>query len=303
MTGTAAARAESVKMGSEEDDDTDFIRAKNKNACQKRQRKADMRTQKEVARAEGATSKKPQIKKKKKSRSKSPKALEVLPKSTKSQDAEPEPDEQDVESEGSDDDDSDSGAADEDEELAMKPSHYRTQQGYSFEDESGEGSDFEELNVVFDHFNPKESDFGGIRQFLSSLLCGTPYNVGELVDIIIGQSGAVGTVVKVAGEEEVYGVTSVVSLAHYSSSECIKQIKKFILSKCPADQRPRLERILRSSEHGNTGFVVNERMVNMPNEMALPLMKGLFDEIGWSQEDQVRFVVRSGPRPHHKSGE
>ncbi len=285
MTGTAAARAEAVKVGIEEDDDADFIRAKNKNACQKRDRKAEMRSLKEVARAGGATSK---LKMKKKARSKAPKAPDTLQKASKIQNEDQEQEGQAAESEGSDDDESGSDAAEEDEELAMNPSHYRTQQGYNFEDESGEGSDFEELNVVFDHFNPKESDFGGIRQFLSNLLCGAPYNVGELVDIIIGQSGAVGTVVKVAGEEEVYGVTSVISFGHYASSECIRQLTKFILSKCPADQRPRLEKMLRSSEHGHTGFIVNERMVNMPNEMALPLMKGLFDEIGWSQEDQVR---------------
>jgi hypothetical protein len=291
VTGTAAARAEAVKVGSEEDDDADFIRTKNRNACQKRDRKAEMRTQKDVARAAGATAKQPSQKKKKKSKSTVSKVPKAIPISSKVRNDDREPEEKDVESGGSDHDDSDSDAADEDEELAMNPSHYRTQQGYSFEDESGEGSDFEELNVIFDHFNPKESDFGGIRQFLSNLLCGAPYNVGELVDVIIGQSGAVGTVVKVAGEEEVYGVTSVISFAHYASFECIKQITKFILSKCPADQHPLLEKMLRSSEHGHTGFIVNERMVNMPNEMALPLMKGLFDEIGWSQQDQVRNML------------
>ncbi len=289
VTGTAAARAEAVKVGSEEDDDTDFIRQKNKTACQKRNRKAEKLSQKDAARATAAATPKqsPSLKKKKKTRSKAPKATETLTE-TPIQKEEEELEEQE---ECSDDGHSDQDAADEDEELAMNPNHYRTQQGYRFEDESGEGSDFEELNVVFDHFNPKESDFGGIRQFLSNLLCGTPFNVGELVDIIIGQSGAVGTVVKVAGEEEVYGVTSVVSLTHYASTECVKQIKKFVLSKCPADLRPRLEKMCRSSEHGNTGFIVNERMVNMPNEMALPLMKGLFDELGWSQEDQVGLLA------------
>ena len=48
-----------------------------------------------------------------------------------------------------------------------------------------------------------------------------------------------------------------------------------------------MEKLLRSREEGRTGLIINERMVNMPNEMALPLMSSLFDELRWSQEEQV----------------
>ena len=292
LTGTAAARAESVKLGKEDDDDVEFIRSKNAQACQKRQKKAALHAQKQTAPLRPETK---SLKKKLKSEQiRSSSSSKQNKASSEKQDSGEQ--EQHIE-ESSPSDASGSDEEQEEEELVMRPSHYRRQQEYKFEEESGEGSDFEELNVVFDHFNPKESDFAGIRQFLRDLLCGTVYDVGGLVDIIIGQSGAVGTVVKVADEEEVYGVTSVISLAHYKTLECIKQITSFVMSKCPSEHRHELEKALRYTGDGHTGFIINERMVNMPNEMALPLISGLFDELRWSQDDQVLsripYLIRS----------
>ena len=202
-----------MKTGNEDDDDVDFIRSKNAMAQHKRKKAADSRAQNE-SKAQAPPQKTPK-KKMRKAHTKDKPSLKLKAE----QEADP------VDTGGSESDDDQ-----EEDELLMKPSHYRKQE-YKFEEESGEGSDFEELNVTFDHFNPKESDFSGIRQFLRDLLSGTVFDVGGLVDIIIGQSGAVGTVIKIAGEDEVYGVTSVVSLAHYYSANCIKQLIHFVLNK------------------------------------------------------------------------
>jgi hypothetical protein len=292
QTGTAAARAETAKVGKEEDDDIDFIRSKNAQACQKRQKKAETQAHKLTTPAANQKPAKKKLKAIKHDRSSSPAKSKISSSQKRDQKDDTVP------SDHSDSESEDGDEGEEEEELVMRPSHYRRQQEYKFEEESGEGSDFEELNVVFDHFNPKETDFGGIRQFLRDILCGSDYDVGGLVDIIISQSGAVGTVVKVADEEEVYGVTSVINLTHYKSSECVKQVTSFILSKCPQEHRPLMEKFLRSSEDGSTGFIINERMVNMPNEMALPLMSSMFDELQWSQEDQVTLPLAAWPLMH-----
>jgi hypothetical protein len=55
----------------------------------------------------------------------------------------------------------------------------------------------DEINVTFDSLDPVEADFHGIKLFVAGLLDGEKFDSSELVDIVLEQSGRVGTVVKV----------------------------------------------------------------------------------------------------------
>ena len=142
QAGTAAARAETAKIGREEDDDVDFIRSKSAQACQKRQKKAEIQAHRLVS---PVANKKSAKKSKNQDRSSSSSNSKVSSSRKGVQRDEPGASDR-SESEGDEGDEGEEG--DEEEELVMQPSHYRRQQEYKFEEESGEGSDFEELNVV-----------------------------------------------------------------------------------------------------------------------------------------------------------
>lgn len=55
----------------------------------------------------------------------------------------------------------------------------------SEDDEDGEA--YKEITVDFEFMGPKEKDFLGLRALLQTYLDGTPYNVSQLVDLIIKQ--------------------------------------------------------------------------------------------------------------------
>ena len=157
---------------------------------------------------------------------------------------------------------------------------------------SDSGSDADEINVTFDCFNPVEEDFHGIKLFLAGLLDEQNFDSSGLVDLVLGQSGEVGSVVKIMDEEEVYGVLSVVDVATASSvSPCLKQISDFILKKCPKSKHVTFAEALRRK----TGLIISERMINMPPEMAVPLLDGLCNELKDANTDKVS--PPSPPRP------
>ncbi|EKX55359.1 hypothetical protein GUITHDRAFT_62643, partial [Guillardia theta CCMP2712] len=149
-------------------------------------------------------------------------------------------------------------------------------------------SEYDEIQVVFDSFNPKEEDFHGMKLFLLNFLDGAEYNSSELCDLVLEQSGTVGTVVKVKDEEEVYGLMSVISMKANRDKECLKQIRDFILSKSSKQASASIQSIF-DSTNTNVGLIVSERMINMPQDMAVPLINSLFDEIEGAKKAKVIF--------------
>ena len=150
------------------------------------------------------------------------------------------------------------------------------------DDDSDEdsGSDTDHVDVTFDSFDPVEADFHGIKMFFANFLDGQPFDSSGLVDIVLAQSGEVGTVLKVMDEDDVYGVISVANLQTASSEASLQQIVDFVSKKCPTSQQDAFAKALR----GKTGLIISERMLNVPPELAVPLVDGLFQEISNSQK-------------------
>ena len=59
--------------------------------------------------------------------------------------------------------------------------------------------------------------------------------------------------------------------------------------KCPKDLKKKLDEAF--TEKG-VGMIINERVINIPQETAPPLVDGLFDEIGWATEDEPTKELR-----------
>lgn len=139
--------------------------------------------------------------------------------------------------------------------------------------------------------DPKETDFLGLKALLGNYLDGALFSSSELCDAIIKQS-TVGTVVKAQGagdELDPIAVMSVMNLQEKKEMPFVKEIAAHLKGKCPKDLKDKLGEAF--TEKG-VGMIINERVINIPQETAPPLVDGLFDEIGWATEDEPTQELR-----------
>ncbi|KAF2354213.1 BCP1 family, partial [Trinorchestia longiramus] len=163
----------------------------------------------------------------------------------------------------------------------------------------------EVVNVNFEGFTPQEDDFHGIQRLLAQTFRGLDVNISDVADLII-QQNFVGCVIKevidddkeamevdddaLEGEPDtesdyVFGVNTILNISHKKKleTECIKSLRKGLLkrcqdSKCSDDVKQQFSAILDdSSQH--VGFLINERLVNLPADIALPAFRTLLKEM------------------------
>ena len=68
----------------------------------------------------------------------------------------------------------------------------------------------------------------------------------------------------------------------------MQNIFQFLKSNCSENSdAAKIESVL-EEEASNTALLVSERLINIPEELAPPLYKGLFEEIMWATEDEVK---------------
>lgn len=152
----------------------------------------------------------------------------------------------------------------------------------------------------FEGRNPVDSDFHGIRQLLKQLLPKAPVNLSELSDLIIGQNyiGSVVTQCEDAGDDEaddenededmedeantIFGITTAINLTQKATIGCVKELRDHLLdrTKRHADSatQKQIRTILTSTEQ-SVGFLLNERYVNIPAQISVPLLESLTQEI------------------------
>jgi len=136
------------------------------------------------------------------------------------------------------------------------------------------------INIEFEAQTPVEEDFHGIKQLLIRSFLLQHVDLSELTDLLISQTN-VGSTVKIVDDEEneVYGITSILSLKKHEEKSCVKDLKKGLLTKCKssaADKCHNFETIL---EKKNVGFIINERFINVPPQIAVPFHKSLRTEV------------------------
>lgn len=165
----------------------------------------------------------------------------------------------------------------------------KTRASPDIEDSDDDGSDAKDIvNVDFEFFDPKEEDFHGVKALLRSYLDDTAWDVSGFVNIILGQS-TVGTVIKTGEEESPIGVITALNLGRYKDSSCMKSVYEFLKKKNP--EVTELEAVF-DKQPNEVGLLVSERIINIPEELAPPLYKGLLDEISWATEDEPTKTLR-----------
>ncbi|KAJ7569542.1 hypothetical protein O6H91_01G083000 [Diphasiastrum complanatum] len=140
------------------------------------------------------------------------------------------------------------------------------------------------VNVDFEFFDPKESDFHGLQALLRSYLDDVAWDLTTFVELILAQT-TVGTVIKTAEDESPIGFITALNLERYKAHSCMQEIRTFLMEKCGSTSEAGKLEALWQKQQG-VGLIVNERLVNVPVDLAPPLYEGLFQEIAWATEDE-----------------
>ncbi|VFV29488.1 brca2 and cdkn1a-interacting protein [Lynx pardinus] len=128
------------------------------------------------------------------------------------------------------------------------------------EDEDDESVD-EEVNVEFEAYSISDNDYDGIKKLLQQLFLKAPVNIAELTDLLI-QQNHIGSVIK--------------------GTRCAEQIKELILSSCEKScGKSSVEQLdaLFNDASKPVGFLLSERFINVPPQIALPMHQQLREEL------------------------
>ncbi|XP_047525384.1 protein BCCIP homolog [Pieris napi] len=149
-----------------------------------------------------------------------------------------------------------------------------------------------ELQADFEGRNPEDCDYHGIKQLLRQLFLKSNVDLGALAQLIISQN-YVGSVVKqclddgIDDEDDdvgdgVFGVTTLINITKKKDEQCIKQIRALLttLANDNADEKTKtlVNKVL-SNDASQVGLIINERILNIPAAISVPLFSSLQSEV------------------------
>ncbi|XP_006188796.1 BRCA2 and CDKN1A-interacting protein [Camelus dromedarius] len=169
------------------------------------------------------------------------------------------------------------------------------------EDEDDEDSDEEEdeddeivneeVNIEFEAHSISDNDYDGIKKLLQQLFLKAPVNTAELTDLLI-QQNHIGSVIKQTDvsedsdddvdEDEIFGFISLLNLTERKGTPCAEQVKELILRLCEKNCEKSLVEQLGKLLNDTTkpvGFLLSERFINVPPQVALPMHQQLQKEL------------------------
>ncbi|KAI3407183.1 uncharacterized protein J3R85_021234 [Psidium guajava] len=164
---------------------------------------------------------------------------------------------------------------------------------------SGDGDDDDDeiervVQADFAFFDPKPSDFHGVKILLQNYLGDDEWDLSGFVDVILGQT-TVGTVVKIEGAEDdgLFSAVSALNLDRYKDRRCIIELKEYLLKVCPENDVTSDLRALLNEQAQHTGLLVSQHVMNFPPQLLPPLYDALFDEVSWATEDEPTEELRN----------
>ncbi|XP_055905869.1 protein BCCIP homolog [Eupeodes corollae] len=164
----------------------------------------------------------------------------------------------------------------------------------------------EEIQVDFEGRSPTDTDFHGISQLFHQLFLKAHINVNEMAEIVIAQN-YVGSVIfqsEIEGEEEdpedddmydsnmIFGITTAINMTAKKDKQCIEQLRSYIISKAEKHATDATLVHLRdvlANEARPVGFLINERFINIPPQISVPLLENLHKEIKQANEKKMPF--------------
>lgn len=148
-----------------------------------------------------------------------------------------------------------------------------------------DGEDEQIVNVDFDYFDPIELDFHAIKNLLRQLFDAdnTQFDLSGIADAIIAQAG-LGSTIKTDGKEsDPFALLSLLDLkpTTASSAPWAKAIADYIILKTQSmpEFNRRVRQLMSPGSKSRVGWVVSERLINMPTEVVPPMYKMLSAEL------------------------
>ncbi|XP_017035584.1 protein BCCIP homolog [Drosophila kikkawai] len=164
----------------------------------------------------------------------------------------------------------------------------------------------EEVQIDFEGRAPVDPDAQGISQLLQRLFLRAHINCNQMADLIIAQN-YVGSVICQCEDDEpesetdddnmvedgtVFGITSVLNLSAKKDQPSIAQLRTYLLDRAkahaPGAVHDQLKAIL-ENDQPQTGFLVNERFINIPAQISVPLLQNLQQEIEAAKAKKMKF--------------
>ena len=159
-----------------------------------------------------------------------------------------------------------------------------------------------EIQVDFEGRNPLDPDYHGIKTLLQQLFLKAHIDLGGLTDMIISQN-YVGSVVKQSDDLEesddedndindVFGVTTVINLSSGQNYLCIQQLRdllKQLANEHATDATNSMIKNILENDSEALGLLINERFVNIPAQISVPLLENLTSEIKRANNKRMAF--------------
>lgn len=180
----------------------------------------------------------------------------------------------------------------EESDIDVSSTDSETEMELGQEQESGVGEGEEEMvNVDFDYFdlNP-EVDFHATKTFLRQLFGDDAgkFDISGLADLIL-KKNSIGTTIKTDGQEsDPFSLLTVLNISENIDNPSIKLVIDYILKKTGKnfEFNLALKKLLTKTDgkQPKVGWIISERMINMPVETVPPMYNMLLDEMNKSDD-------------------
>lgn len=156
---------------------------------------------------------------------------------------------------------------------------------------------FQEIQVDFEGRSPTDGDFEGIKQLLKQLFLKAQVDFSAIANQIIknAQDYGIGSTLKQAwdedmeedsdddGDDPVLGITSVINISNNLDKDFIAAIENYILTRAKSvngDHQKILEMLRNpTGPQKAVGLLINERFINIPPAVSVPLLENLQKEL------------------------
>lgn len=146
----------------------------------------------------------------------------------------------------------------------------------------------EQIQVDLELFNMESDDYFTVKHFLTNYLDGRAWLASDVARHLSDEMGAyIGSTIRIDGGRDPYGFLTVWNLHCTAHLAATREAVSFILSKVTqGSHNQQLKHILGGSEH--MALLLNERMVNVPGQIAPPLHLGFWEELEEAAEEEIK---------------
>ncbi|KAI8130952.1 BCCIP-like protein [Lucilia cuprina] len=163
----------------------------------------------------------------------------------------------------------------------------------------------EEVVIDFEGRAPIDPDCHGISQLLQRVFLKAHINCMQMADLIIAQNFVGSVICQCEGDGiesdadddmcedgTIFGITTVLNITAKKDVPCIEQFRSFVVQKAEKHATDAVLKHFRDvlgNEARPIGYLINERFINIPAQISVPLMENLYKEITTAKQKGMPF--------------